>query len=218
MLQTAREKGYRISSFPDFDASAEKTIILRHDVDYTLNGVLELASIENDINVTASYLFRVHAHEYNVFTPHVFALIQRLQELGHDIGLHFEAGSIGRALDLTPSDLLRKEKAILEMVIDREIVTASEHRDVSHDVHQTRPMHETHDLYDFGFRYYAMDPAFTKDMKYLSDSNAYWREGDPLEHLERHNRLQVLIHPDWWYEKDLLLKGAYAHGLLNGPE
>jgi hypothetical protein len=52
-------------------------------------------------------------------------------------------------------------------------------------------------------------------MKYLSDSNGFWREGDLTQHLGAHERFQVLVHPDWWFEKDLLLKRPYFHGLAN---
>lgn len=218
MLETAQESGYSVTSFADYDSSRPRTIIMRHDVDYTLNGVLELATIEHELGASASYLFRVHAHEYNIFTPHVYALIRHIRSLGHDIGLHFEASAVGRALGLSPDAVLRKEKALMELVFDAPVVTGSEHRDISHDVHRTPPFRDSHDIYSFGFRYYGMDEAYTKEMKYLSDSNGFWREGDLAQHLGKHERLQVLIHPDWWFESDLLLKGPYAHGLGNGRD
>ena len=37
-------------------------------------------------------------------------------------------------------------------------------------------------------------------MKYISDSNANWREGDILDNLN-FNRLQVLTHPELWSDK-----------------
>lgn len=218
MLKCAQDKGYSITSFPAYDPAKPRTIIMRHDVDYTVNGVLELATIEHEMGVSASYLFRVHAHEYNIFTPHVYVLIQHLRGLGHDIGLHLEASAIGRALGQPAAEILRKEKALLELVFDASVVTASEHRDISHDIHHTQPFRLSHDVYAFGFRYYAMADAYIKQMKYLSDSNGFWREGDLIQHLEKHERFQVLIHPDWWFERDLLLKGAYVHGFGNGRD
>ena len=82
MLRTALDDGYNVSSFEKYDARHERTLILRHDVDYTLNGVSQLAAIEADLGVTATYFFRVHAHEYNCFTPHVYRLIHGLRGLG----------------------------------------------------------------------------------------------------------------------------------------
>lgn len=216
MLDRCKAAGYRISSFKDFDPKFPRTIIMRHDVDYTLNGVAALAQIEHEAGVTASYLFRVHAHEYNLFSPPVYALGARLKSLGHEIGLHFEAGSVGAALGIPAAELLAREKRTIETIFDTPIRTASEHRDVSHVVHGTRPLDTELDILTFGFEHYAMAPRYAKDMKYLSDSNANWREGDLLEHLGKFDRFQVLIHPDWWFESNLLLKGNYAHGLGNG--
>jgi len=215
LLRTALDDGYNVSSFEKYDARHERTLILRHDVDYTLNGVSQLAAIEADLGVTATYFFRVHAHEYNCFTPHVYRLIHGLRGLGHEIGLHFEAMTIGRALEMSPVALLRREKAVLEAITGFEISSTSEHRDISQVVHQTGNYHDSFDPLEAGFRNYALEKRFFNDMKYLSDSNGFWREGDPLVHFNKHQRFQILVHPDWWFEKDLLLKGPYFHGLGN---
>jgi hypothetical protein len=180
-----------------------------------MNGVADLARIESDLGVTASYLFRVHANEYNLFSPHVYMTIQWLKELGHDVGLHFEAMTVGRAIGAPTDALIRKEKRILEEICGFEVLTTSEHRDISHVVHKTPYGHDLHNIYDFGFKFFAMDPRYCKEMKYLSDSNGVWREGDPSVHYGKHDRFQILIHPDWWFEKDLLLKGPYTHGMGN---
>lgn len=172
MLERCRDEGYRVSSFADYDARHPKTIIMRHDVDYTLNGVAALAEIERASGATASYLFRVHAHEYNLFSPPAYAVVKRLKSLGHEIGLHFEAGSVGAALGISAAELLAREKRTIEAIFDAPIRTASEHRDVSHVVHGTRPLDCELDILSFGFEHYAMALRYAKDMKYLSDSNA----------------------------------------------
>lgn len=216
ILQSAIERGYCISSFEKFDPSVGRTMIMRHDVDYTLNGVGEIANIEAELGVTATFFFRVHAHEYNCFTPHVYQLIQDLRAMGHEIGLHFEAMTIGRALSLPPPELLAREKLILENIVGNRIISASEHRDISQVVHETPNYHDVYDPLDAGFTNYALESRYFREMKYLSDSNGFWREGDPTRHYDAHERFQILVHPDWWFEKDLLLKGPYFHGLGNG--
>lgn len=215
LLERGQDAGYVISSFERYDSRNPRTLIMRHDVDYTLNGVAQLARIEIDLGATSTYLFRVHAHEYNVFTPHVYRLIRDLRAAGHEIGLHFEAMSVGRAIGVDPVELLKKEKQFLELVYGAPIITASEHRDISQVVHETPNFHEHHDPRQAGFQNYSLEPRFFRDMKYLSDSNAVWREGDPLQHFGKYDRFQVLIHPDWWFDSHLLLKGPYFHGLGN---
>jgi hypothetical protein len=211
MLLTAIEKGYKISSFKNYDAKTLKTIILRHDVDYTCDGMLRFAEIEHKLGCTATYLFRVHADEYNLFSCSTWSMIDRIRSLGHEIGLHFEAMNVGRALRFSPPELLKREKDVIEAVIGSEIATCSEHREISGGIHNTPLYHEIYDPYEHGFEFYAMDPKYCDAMKYLSDSNANWREGDLSAHLDKHDRFQVLVHPDWWFESDLLLKGPYHH-------
>ena len=211
MLDESAAQGYRISSFERYDESYPRTIILRHDVDFTLHGTLELARIEAERGCSATWLFRVHADEYNLFSCTAQTLVRQIRELGHEIGLHFEAMNVGRALNLDPPQLLRREKAAIEAILGHAIRTASEHRELSGQLHGTPRYHELYDPYEIGLDFYAMDPRYCRQMKYLSDSNAHWREGDLLQHLGRHERFQVLIHADWWFQTDLLLKGPYCH-------
>lgn len=203
--------GYRVTSFKDYDSLIKRTLILRHDIDYTLNGVLDMAQIEHSLGCTASYLFRVHADEYNLFSCVAFTLIQRLLSMGHEVGLHFEAMNVGRALGMNPIELLHHEKLVIEAIIGFPVITCSEHREISSIIHNTPVFRELNDPYEAGFKHYAMDSRYVRDMKYLSDSNANWREGDPSLHYGKHERMQILIHPDWWFKYDLLLKGPYVH-------
>jgi hypothetical protein len=211
MLEAARDGGHAVTSFARFDAKRPRTLILRHDVDYTLDGVLRFAELEAELGCTATYLFRVHA-EYNPFSPLCLHTMRRVEVLGHEVGLHFECMNVGRALRLEPIDLLRREKLVLETILGHSVRTCSEHREMSGGVHGTPVFTDAQMIADLGFEFFAMAPRWCKDMKYLSDSNAVWREGDPTQHLGKHDRLQVLVHADWWFEEDLLLKGPYFHG------
>jgi hypothetical protein len=211
MLGSAVEQGYRVSSFERYDGSAKRTIILRHDVDYTLDGAVRFAEIERELGCTATFLFRVHA-EYNAFGPLAVTTMRRIRALGHEVGLHFEAMNMGRALRMDPKEVLRRERLVLETILGEPIRTASEHREVSGTLHGTPTWLDRYTPEEAGFEFFAMAPRWAKEMKYLSDSNAVWREGDPTQHLGKHERFQLLIHPDWWFEEDLLLKGPYNHG------
>lgn len=221
MLQTCLDKKYVISSFEKYSAKNAKTVILRHDVDYTMDGLLDLATIERELGCAATYFFRIHAHEYNIFEPITYTIMGRLKAMGHEIGLHFEAMNVGRALKIDPQDLLQREIQIMNTVLGSPIRSISEHREVSGTVHST-PLYEEcfsaeKTMKAMGVKFFAMSREFSKNMKYLSDSNACWREGDILKHLGKHNRFQILVHPDWWFEKDLLLKGYYFHSRSMHP-
>jgi hypothetical protein len=63
----------------------------------------------------------------------------------------------------------------------------------------------------------AYDPRFMMPAtKYLSDSNAIWREGDPKPMLSarKWSRVQILTHPIWWVWKSPLPRvEALRHAL-----
>jgi hypothetical protein len=49
----------------------------------------------------------------------------------------------------------------------------------------------------------AYDSRFFKEIKYISDSGQYWREGCMCHHVGVDDRMQILVHPEWWGEKTL---------------
>lgn len=210
MLKLATDEGYVITSFEKYNPMKPKTIIMRHDVDYGMDDLFKLAQIEAKLGCSSTFLFRIHADEYNLLSCLALATVQEIKGLGHEIGLHFEAMNVGRALHIEPQSLLKREKMIIECILGYSVQTCSEHREISGIVHKTPLFEEQYDPYEAGFRFYAMDKKYCKEMKYLSDSNANWREGDLTQHLNKHMRFQVLVHADWWFDKDMLLK-SYHH-------
>ncbi len=54
----------------------------------------------------------------------------------------------------------------------------------------------------WGLRYQAYGEDFTlPTMKYISDSSGRWREGHFGLWPGKVDRLQVLTHPFWWFER-----------------
>lgn len=66
----------------------EKFIILRHDVDLKAENSLQTAKIEHNLNINASYYFRI------VRQSNKDLIIRQIAELGHEIGYHYEDLSI----------------------------------------------------------------------------------------------------------------------------
>ncbi len=218
ILRKFIKNDYIISSFENFSKKNKKTLILRHDVDYTINGVLEFANIEKKLGISSTFFFRLHANEYNIFEAQTYQLIKYLKKIGHEIGLHSEIMNFSRAVDENPLHVLKKEKKILESITGLKIKSFSEHRDISNKIHNTKKFHDVYSFKKTGFKFNAMEDKFFKEMKYLSDSNANWREGNPLKFINKHNRFQILIHPDWWFKKDYLLKDRNVYPTTNMQE
>jgi hypothetical protein len=86
LLDAARVGGYR---FAHFDRPPERgDLLLRHDVDLSLDAALRLAELEGDEGVSATYFLMPESVFYNLASSEGVAAIARLRELGHRIGLH----------------------------------------------------------------------------------------------------------------------------------
>lgn len=89
LLEALKEHGYVFITFEQYcQVSAERLpkrfVILRHDVDLRAKNSLATAQIEHELELQASYYFRV-VPESN--QPEV---IREIAALGHEIGYHYE--------------------------------------------------------------------------------------------------------------------------------
>jgi hypothetical protein len=86
LLEAAQAGGYRFASF---DAEPETgDILLRHDVDLSLEAALELARLEHAAGARATYFLMTESVFYNLASAQGRETIRELRELGHAVGLH----------------------------------------------------------------------------------------------------------------------------------
>jgi hypothetical protein len=86
LLVAAERGGYR---FADFSRDPEPgDLILRHDVDLSLEAAVELAELEADAGVRATYFLMTESVFYNLASAAGEATIATLRSVGHAIGLH----------------------------------------------------------------------------------------------------------------------------------
>jgi len=79
-------------------------LIMRHDVDEDARNALDMARVEHDLGIRATYYFRVRKR---VFVP---AIIDEIASYGHEIGYHYETldktrGNVEEALSLFAVEL-----------------------------------------------------------------------------------------------------------------
>lgn len=86
LLEAARAGGYRFARFGD--AIERGDLFLRHDVDLSLEAALEMAELEAELGIQATYLLMTESVFYNLASPAGAAALARLRELGHPVGLH----------------------------------------------------------------------------------------------------------------------------------
>ncbi len=204
MLENALGRGFTITSFRDFQQCSEKirkVIILRHDLDYGkgLPTALRMAEIERKLGVLATYFIRVHSPEYNPFEHNTYQIIKGIIEMGHEIGLHFEAYDFHAHTGEDELTIIKREKEILEKIFDIKIQSAAEHGE-NHRLSKPnfQPFFAKYSKAEIALTCDAYDFQLNPEMKYLSDSDGRWREGCLCSHLSRYSKFHVLMHPEWW--------------------
>lgn len=188
-LRTLSE--YRPERSPD-----ERVAFVRHDVDVCLERAVEMAELEYELGVQATYMVLPDTPLYDLEEER--DLVHLIHEFGHEIALHcdLDSGADGPVDEdgLTPDERRRVDAArryLEELGIDP-VASVSFHRPFERVLEGPRTIG-------------GMTNAYNPDLlaAYLSDSSGRWREGDPLESIVGADvdRLQVLTHPVWWGER-----------------
>jgi hypothetical protein len=86
LLAAAKYGGYRFAFFDHEPQAGE--LLLRHDVDLSLDAALRLAELEVEAGAQATYFLMTRSIFYNLASPEGEHALARLRELGHRVGLH----------------------------------------------------------------------------------------------------------------------------------
>jgi hypothetical protein len=86
LLEAARDGGYRWSTFTDQPRAGD--LLLRHDVDLSLDAALEMAELEASVGARATYFLMTQSVFYNLGSSEGRRALNRLRELEHGVGLH----------------------------------------------------------------------------------------------------------------------------------
>ncbi len=171
----------------------ETMVFLRHDVDISPMKALELAKRESNMHVgPTTYFIHTCSNWYNPFDDESGEYIRRILDLGHKIGLHYDANLMGNS----DTDLLKNivwHANFLAENFNTKVKSISQHMPrrniISYDV---LTQLQTVDL---------NDPMITmKNYKYISDSGMMFPE-DPFN-LGEYKRIHLNLHPEWWADKE----------------
>lgn len=192
LLGLLREQGYAYQNYHTY-ADSPRCVILRHDIDTSLEQAVRLAELEAAEGVSSTYFVLLRTDFYNVASKKSQEALRRILELGHEIGLHFDEVAYGRELRLEETvQNVVKECGLLSALLDTRVSTVSMHR----------PSKATLEA-DLAFPgiINSYGKMFFHDFKYLSDSRRRWRE--PVLDIIRsgeYDRLHILTHAFWYHE------------------
>ena len=184
LVRDLQSAGYRFALFDDYQSDG--CIILRHDVDFSLIDAVELAKIEKDLGVSATYFILLTSSFYNPLSRVGLSLVRELVDLGATIGLHYDPEAYAD-VDLG----FRTERAIFEEAYNLSLKIVSMHR--------PRSFLEDNDRKLEGVRH-TYENEFFRDLAYISDSGGSFRFGGPCESeaFRARKSIHLNLHPIWW--------------------
>jgi hypothetical protein len=189
VLDHAKKK-HAIGTIKEFQKLRKKNkfIILRHDIDYSIEYALKLAEQENNHGLRSTYFIMLHNPFYNALSAESISIIKKIVSLGHEIGLHYDT----LFLPSTKKGALRaikQEVKILEDICEKEIISVAQHNPT---INPELKSDITNYFLD------ARSSEITSNCRYISDSVQSWRDGCMCTHIDKDDKLQILTHPIWW--------------------
>lgn len=192
LILALKTGGYRFARYGD--VIADRHVLWRHDVDFSVHRAARLAAIEAEEGVVATYFIHLRGAFYSILEPEVVALLTRIRSFGHEIGLHFDAGAHSSHDWDRPAleEAVNRERRLLEAIIDAPVRTVSWHNPDRSNLLEF-------DDNEIAGLLSAYAGRLKRDYVYCSDSNGYWRFRPMAEVIaEGHERLHLLTHPEWW--------------------
>ena len=182
-------RGYRVVTY-DAVERTQAHLVLRHDLDLSIQAARATADIEAARALGAHYFVLLRTELYNPWSRAGRADLHALADAGHDIGLHFDAALYADDLDGL-DHACGEECDALEQVLGRAVTMVSLHRPRPSLLGLDRPL---------GGRMHTYQLAFFSDIGYCSDSRGAWHHGHPLDHptVVAGHAVQLLTHPIWW--------------------
>ena len=182
--------------------TSDKFILMRHDVEYSVERAYELAKVESSMDFTSTFFFQWTNNSYNILSRKNKDLIKDMHERGHSIGLHFALNGMTDMEQIRKQ--IAKEMEILNMMFEFKIDTFSIHRPSKDVLRENIKLPGIINAYQAEFFTFAENVTESTPVrvKYLSDANHIWRYGYPDEkNILENDKVQILTHPFAWCKK-----------------
>ena len=149
-----------------------------------------VAKLESALGIRATYFLMLRSPVYNLLSRANHRLVNRIVELGHWIGLHYDQG-FDPEPSVAPAESVGREAQILQKMFGVPIGVVSFHQPGAEILRNDVRLPGLVNVYD---------REDMRDFAYVSDSNMTWRSLSAYEIFRTgaHRRLHLLIHPLWW--------------------
>ncbi|MDO4294395.1 MAG: hypothetical protein Q4C65_14375 [Eubacteriales bacterium] len=202
---TGRQMGYREAIGKD------RFVIMRHDVEYSVDRAYALAKVESSLDFTSTWFFQWTNNSYNILSRRNQDLIRDMHERGHVIGLHYALNGLTDMQEVRRQ--IQKEIDILSEMFGFPITQFSVHRPSADVLRENIKLPGILNAYQDEFFTFAerVEPDTPLRVKYMSDANHIWRYGYPdRDNITGYDRVQILTHPFAWSKKGYDNRDNYA--------
>jgi hypothetical protein len=198
ILSLLKENRYEVCNYETYPSS-NHCVILRHDVDFSLEAALRFAELEYKNGFQSTYFILLSTSFYNPLHKKASDILKEIKVMGHDIGLHFDEANYSISTKKEVIHYVQKEVSIMSQALGMEINTVSMHR-------PSKWVLEADVQFDTVINAYGKE--FFDGFKYLSDSRMHWRE-DIYQVIESkaYKRLHILTHPIWYGKEEGTMRG-----------
>lgn len=180
----------------------DKFVIMRHDVEYSVERAYDLAKVEESMDFTSTFFFQWTNNSYNLLSRRNMDMIRDMHERGQTIGLHYALNGLTDMQQARKQ--IVKEMDMLSEMCGFKIDTFSVHRPSKDILRENIKLPNILNAYQDEFFTFAeeVNESTPVAVKYLSDANHIWRYGYPDEaNITGYDKVQILVHPFAWHKK-----------------
>lgn len=180
----------------------DRFIIMRHDVEYSVERAYELAKVETSMDFVSTYFFQWTNNSYNILSRKNMDMVKDIHERGHQIGLHYALNGMTDMEQIKKQ--IVKEVRILSEMFGFAVDIFSIHRPSKDVLRENIKLPGILNAYQDDFFTFAENVTEETPVavKYMSDANHIWRYGYPDEkNILSHDKVQILTHPFAWTKK-----------------
>jgi hypothetical protein len=208
LLSAFKDTGYAFCGFEEIDSCLREGhpfVVLRHDMDISLRPALEMARIEYEQGVQATYFVLLRSPFYNALSRSNAEVMLQIHQYGHHIATHVDLAAYDNDLAraLMEVDIFSR---FYPFINTRLVSLHSASFDLNH-----MPIALSQQLNT------VYGPAVRGETAYISDSTGRWRYGHPLnsEAFKMRKPIQLLTHPIWWIQEGETVAQKLEHWLYS---
>lgn len=206
IVDTLQREGYRLCTVSEAaehltDSAEGRLAIIRHDIDMSPAAAKAMAKLEAAQDIQATYFVIPNTPHYDIREPKAMALIQKIADYGHEIGLHYNPDTYARN-HVADARVLEEEIAshadYLERIIERPVKAVSFHEPGNRQGWLRGPL----TLGGLPNAYAAKFMDSGQGALYATDSSGVWKYGEPIQRIQTAGAdvIQILTHAEWWSE------------------